>query len=165
VIGIMPGRLVTRQRLFVGALFVMGISLLNLIGLELGPFGSPWPIALLWPVCGWAGLGPNLTTASLLFFLGLWVDVLTGAHLGSWTFVALLTHSVLLLVARFVGLGGLSRTINSIICGVIMLLIMIVLGIVRGTGLYLLGSLLPIASAIGMYYFVGQLFELKEDET
>jgi rod shape-determining protein MreD len=165
VIGILPGRLATRQRLFVGALLVMAVSLFNLIALELGPFGSPWPIALLWPICGWVGLGPNVTTAGLLFGLGLWVDVLTGAPLGSWAFIALLTLGVLLLLVRFVGFGGLGPAASAIVTGVIMAITMILFGVWRGAGFYVLGSLLPLLTAVAAYPFVRKLFELSEDET
>jgi hypothetical protein len=165
VIGILPGRLATRQRLLVGAMIVAGTSLLNLIAFELGPFGSPWPIALLWAVCGWTGLGPNVATSFLLFILGLWVDTLTGAQLGTWAFVALISHSVLLLFARFLGTGTLGRVGSSVVCGGVMFVVMLALGFWQHGGFYILGLLLPLIIAVALYRFVGGVFELSEDAT
>lgn len=165
MIGILPGRLATRQRLIAGAALVAGTSLLNLIAFELGPFGSPWPIALLWAVCGWAGLGPNVATSCLLFVLGLWVDALTGAQLGSWAFVALISHGLLLVFARFLGTGNLGRVGSSVVSGVIMLFVMVALGFWRHGSLYILGLLLPLIIAVALYRFVGGVFELSEDAT
>ena len=165
MIGILPGRLATRQRLFTGAILVAGISLLNLIPLEFGPFGSPWPIALLWAACGWAGLGPNLTAAGLLFILGLWIDALSGTPLGLWSSVALLTTAVTIGLSQYLGLGSLGRLGNAGVSGIAMLVIMVIANLWRGAHFYLLGAVLPIVTAIIAYQFVGRLFELSEDET
>jgi hypothetical protein len=165
VIGILPGRLATRQRLFIGAMVVVGTSLLNLIAVEAGPFGSPWPIALLWAACGWAGLGPNVTTAGLLFVLGLWVDALTGAPMGTWALVTLLTHGLTILSARFLGVGNLGYVGNASISGLFMILISILVSVLRGTSFYLIGMISPVLGAIVVYHFLGRLFELSEDET
>jgi hypothetical protein len=165
VIGILPGRIVTRQRLLVGVLIVAGASLFNLIALEIGPFGSPWPLALLWVVCGWSGLGPNVTTATLLFALGLWVDVLTGSPLGTWAAIVLISHAISLAMTRFLGTGSLGRMGSAILTGAVMLLVMLVVGFWRDRSFYVLGAVLPLIGAIGLYPFVGDLFELSEDET
>ncbi len=165
MIGIWPGRLATRQRLISGALLVVGTSLLNLIALEVGPFGSPWPVALLWAACGWSGLGPNVTTAGLLFLLGLWVDVLTGAQLGTWPLVTLLTHGIVMLLTRFLGAGNAGYLGNASTAGFVMIVTTIVIGFWRGAHFYVLGAILPVVSAVLLYHFVGRFFELSEDET
>lgn len=149
----------------VGAFLVVAVSILNLIALEIGPLGSPWPIALLWPICGWAGLGPNVTTASLLFGLGLWVDILTGAPLGTWAFIALVSHGVILTLARFVGTRSLGRLSNGVIASIAMAITMILFGLWRDTGFYVVGSILPLVTAVIFYHFFGKVFELAEDET
>jgi hypothetical protein len=161
----MPGRLATRQRLFVGAMLVVAASLLNLIAVEFGPLGSPWPIALLWAACGWAGLGPNVTTAGLLFVLGVWVDVLTGAPLGTWALVTLSTHGITILLARFQGTGNLGYVGNASVSGFVMILISVVINFWRYGHFYLLGFILPVGCAIAIYHLVGRFFELSEDET
>lgn len=165
MIGIWPGRLATRQRLIAGAMLVFGVSLLNLIALEVGPFGSPWPIAILWAACGWAGLGPNVTTAGLLFLMGLWVDVLTGAQLGTWPLVTLLTHGIVMLLARFFWARTSGHVGNASIAGFVMIFISVVISLWRGANFYVLGAILPVVSAIVLYHFVGPLFQLSEDET
>jgi hypothetical protein len=165
VIGILPGRQATRQRLLVGGLIVAGISVLNLIALEVGPFGSPWPVALLWAACGWAGLGPNVTTAGLLFLLGIWVDALTGAPLGTWAAIALLTHAILIVMIRFLGIGNLGRIGNASVAALVMFLCMLGVGVWQSGSFYFLGAVLPIVSAVILYQLVGQFFELSEDET
>jgi hypothetical protein len=164
VIGILPGRLATRQRLMVGALLVMGVSLLNLIPLNLGPFGSVWPLALLWPVWGWAGLGPNATTAGLLFILGLWVDFLTGAHLGTWATVALTSHGLILLLTRFVGLASFGPVAGACIGGAVLALVIFVFGAWHTGSFVGLSMSFQIIAAIGLYRVLWPIFELEEDE-
>lgn len=165
MIGILPGRLATRQRLFVGVVIVAITSLLNLIAVELGPFGSPWPIALLWAASGWAGLGPNVTTAALLFSLGLWVDVLVGTPFGTWSGVTLLTHGIVILMARYLGTSNLGRLGRAIICACVMLLVMTLIGLWQGGGINFLSAILPLGVAVGLNIFVGKFFELSEGET
>ncbi len=165
MIGLLPGRLATRQRLLVGTLLVAGTNLLSLAPLDIGPFGSPWPIGLLWAACGWAGLGPNVTTASLLFFLGFWADATTGAQLGTWSAVALLTHGITCLLARFVGLSGLGLIGKASVVGFAMVVCIFVLSALQGTNGSPLGALLSVITAILLYRLVGKFFELREDET
>jgi hypothetical protein len=165
VTGILPSRLVTRQKLLTGSLVVMAVSVLQLIGFDLWIFGSPWPIALLWAACGWAGLGPNMATAGLLFALGIWVDVLTGSVVGTWAFIALLTHGVTLLSARFFGTGALSPLVNCALGGIVMICIIAVFSFWQHKGIDLFGALTPILSSIAFYFLVSSWFELSEDET
>jgi hypothetical protein len=164
VIGILPGRLATRQRLFVGAMLIIGVSFLELIPVELGPFGSPWPIALLWPVCGWSGLGPNVTTAGLLFLLGLWVDMLTGAQFGTWSLIALSSHALVLVLAPFLGTRNFGRISRASLTGLVFLVMMLLFSLWRNTGFNIVSSLLPLIIAIITYRSVGKLFDLSEDE-
>ncbi len=164
MIGILPGRLATRQRLFVGAILVMGLSTLDLIPLELGLLGSVWPIVLLWPVCGWAGLGPNVTTAGLLFLLGLWVDTLTGAQFGTWSFIALLSHACVLVQARVLGTRNLGRISRATLAGVVLFLVMLLFALWRNIGFNIMSAIVPITVAIFCYQRVGQLYDLSEDE-
>ena len=164
MIGILPARLATRQRLLLGTLVVAAVNLLSLVPLELGPFGSPWPIGLLWAACGWAGLGANVTTASALFVLGLWADALSGAPFGTWSAVALLTHGITILLLQYVGLANLGKIGNSMVSGAIMLFCLVAVALLRDAKFYLLGAILPIVSAVLIYRFTGNLFELKEDE-
>ena len=164
MIGIFPDRVVARQRLLIGTIIVAATSLLNLIPLEFGILGSPWPVGLLWAICGWSGLGPNLTTATLLFFLGLWVDILTAATLGTWAFIALSTHAATLVTAQYLGTNGLGRIGSIAVSGTIMLLIMTVFQLWRGSNFFFVGTILTIVSAIGLYHYVGFIFELCEDE-
>jgi hypothetical protein len=163
--GIMPGRQATRQRLLIGAVIVAGTSLFNLIALEFGPLGSPWPIALLWAACGWAGLGPNASTAGLLFALGLWVDVLTGAPLGTWAVIALITHAITLVMARFIGTSSFGPLGSVIVSACVMLLAMVTIGLWRDGSFYFLGALLSLVTAVSCYPLVSRFFELSEDET
>jgi hypothetical protein len=165
VTGILPGRPATRQRLFVASLIVVVGSFLNLIPLEFGPFGSPWPIVLLWAVCGWSGLGASLATSCLLFGLGLWVDLLTGTLFGTWALLATITHGLTLVGARYLGSSSVGPLVNCAISGVIMLAVMALFGLWQHKSFDLIGSVLPILSAVLLYRFVASWFELSEDET
>jgi hypothetical protein len=165
VVGILPSRLVTRQRLAIGTLLIAVISMCQLLRFELWSLGSPWPIALLWAACGWTGLGVSVGTASILFALGLWMDILTGATLGTWAFVGLATHGLSLLSARFLGTGSASPIVNCALSGVIMTSVMIVFALWQNKGIDLIGSVLPVLGAIVLYFWVGRWFELSEDET
>jgi hypothetical protein len=166
VIGILPGRLATRQRLIIGALIVAAVSILNLVTLDVGPiFGSPWPIALLWAVCGWSKLGANLATASLIFALGCWVDMLTGSVLGTWACAGLLTMALTLAASKYVGLSGLNPVMSCAVSGFFLGIILPALGLLQNQQSNFLGNILSIMTAIGLYQVVSKFFELSEDET
>jgi hypothetical protein len=161
---ILPMRRATRQRLAVGTLIVVLVSLLHLVSVNLGIFGSLWPIPLLWAACGWSGLGANAGTAVLLFGLGLWFDVLTGSNFGTWAMIGLGTHIVMLLASRFLGLGSVSNVVNCALSGFFMLCVMILLSLIQNTGMNLAGMMTPLITTISLYFFVGKWFELSEDE-
>jgi hypothetical protein len=165
VIGILPGRLATRQRLIIGALVVAFVSIFNLIAVDLGPiFGSPWPIALLWAICGWSKLGANLSTGCLIFVLGCWLDVLTGSSLGTWPCIGLVTLCLTLAANNFLGLGSLSPVASCAVSGFFMLIVMSILSLWQSQQLYFLGSITSIFSAVAIYFAIWEQFELSEDE-
>jgi hypothetical protein len=166
VIGILPGRLATRQRLMIGALIVVIVSILNLVTLDAGPiFGSPWPIALVWAVCGWSKLGANLATASLIFALGCWVDLLTGSVLGTWACAGLITMALTLGASTYLGLNGLSPVMSCTVSGFFLLIVLAILGLLQNQQSYFFGNILSIMTAIGLYPLISKFFELSEDET
>jgi hypothetical protein len=100
VSSLIPARPTARRKLWWGAVIVMIASLPSAAPFNVGPFGTPWPLALIWAALGWASLGPMVVSGVLLFALGLWLDALTGAPLGSWAFVALVAHGSALLQRR-----------------------------------------------------------------
>jgi hypothetical protein len=164
--GIWPSRLPTQQRLLGGAGLVAVVSLLNLIAVDLGQvFGSPWPVALMWAICGWAALGPNVGVAFLLFVLGLWADVLSGAALGTWSALALITYGLTLLVEHYLGTAELAPLASCAVTGLLMLSVMALFGVLQNQQLNLVGNLTSICLSVGLYHFVSKYFELPEDET
>jgi hypothetical protein len=158
-------RLVTRQRLLVSSAIVLLVSLFQLMAFDMWIFGSPWPIPLLWAACGWAGLGASAGTATLLFALGLWFDVVTGSSLGTWAAITLVTHAVTLLSARFLGADGASAMVHCALSGFVMLIVMAIFSIWQNGTISLVGMLTPIVTTIALYRLVGRWFELAEDET
>jgi hypothetical protein len=165
VSSILPGRLATRQRLAVGAVLVALTSALQVIPFEFGVFHAPWPLALLWAVCGWSGLGINIGVSLILMVLGLWADVLTGATLGTWSSIGLMTYGLNLLAARFLGTGGAGPAMNCALCGIIMICVMLVFAIWQNKGIDLIGIVIPVLTAILPYFWLARWFELSEDET
>jgi hypothetical protein len=161
---LLPRRLITRQRLAIGTLIVASVSLLQLISLEVWILGSLWPIGLLWAACGWTGLGANIATAFAMFCLGLWLDLLTGAALGTWAFIGVATLGLSLLSAHFLGTGSARPVVNAAITGLIMLAVMFALAIWQNNGFDLLNMVMQTAVAIALYELVSKWFELSEDE-
>jgi hypothetical protein len=143
---------------------VAGTSLLNLVSLTLGPFGSIWPASLIWAACGWANQGPNAVIALMLFGLGLWVDLLTGGPLGAWAVVALIAHALTMLTARFsVAMAATPRGAATI-TGLFFLVATFILSISSGKGFNVLSILVPIVSAVLTYAWVAPWFDLSEEE-
>jgi hypothetical protein len=162
---ILPVRRATRQRLVLGGLICALMSLLQLVGLNLGIFGSLWPIPLLWAACGWSGLGVNMGAAVMLFALGLWFDVLTGSRFGTWSVVALATYGLTLLSEQFLGTGAGSSLITCALSGFFMLCVMTLMGLMQNTGVNLVGMITPLLTTILLYSFVEKWFDLSEEET
>lgn len=161
---LLPGRPSTRSRLFSGLAIVAGTSLLNLVSLTVGPFGSIWPASLIWAACGWANQGPNAVIALLLFGLGLWVDLLTGGPLGAWAVVALIAHTLTILTARFSVAMASTPMGAAAITGLFFLVAAFVLSISSGKGFNVLSILVPIISAVVTYPLVAAWFDLSKDE-
>ena len=161
---LLPGRPSTRSRLFSGLAIVAGTSLLNLVSLNLGPFGSIWPASLIWAACGWANQGPNALIGLLLFLLGLWLDLLTGGPLGAWAVVALIAHGLTMLTARFSTMMATTPLGSAAITGFFFLLAALILSISSGKGFNVLAILVPIISAVVTYPWLAPWFDLSEDE-
>jgi hypothetical protein len=161
---LLPGRPSTRSRLFSGLAIVAGTSLLNLVSLTLGPFGSIWPASLIWAACGWANQGPNAVIALMLFGLGLWVDLLTGGPLGAWAVVALIAHTLTILTARFSVAMASTPMGAAAITGLFFLVAAFVLSISSGKGFNVLSILVPTISAVVIYPWVAAWFDLSKDE-
>jgi hypothetical protein len=161
---LLPGRPSTRLRLFSGLAIVAGTSLLNLVSLNLGPFGSIWPASLIWAACGWANQGPNAVIGLMLFGLGLWVDLLTGGPLGAWAVVALIAHALTMLTARLSVAMTSTPTGLAAITGLFFLVATIFLSILSGEGFNVISILVPIISAVVTYQWVAPWFDLSEDE-
>lgn len=161
---LIPGRPSTRSRLFSGLAIVAGTSLLNLVSLTLGPFGSIWPASLIWAACGWANQGPNAVIALMLFGLGLWVDLLTGGPLGAWAVVALIAHTLTILTARFSVAMASTPMGAAAITGLFFLVAAFVLSISSGKGFNVLSILVPTISAVVIYPWVAAWFDLSKDE-
>jgi hypothetical protein len=149
--GNLPVRLSAPKGLAAGALIVVLVSLLNLVPFEIEYVGSPWPLALLWPVCGWAGHGVSIKIALILFALGLWLDILTGTALGTWVFIGLSTYGLTL--------------VNCAVSGATMVFVMALFALWQNKGIDVVGMIVPVLTAIALYFFVGNWFELSEDET
>jgi hypothetical protein len=163
--GVLPARLATRQRLALGTIIVAFVSILQIVQVDMWTFIFPWPMALLWAVCGWSGLGVSIGTSLILAALGLWVDVLTGSTLGTWAAIALITHGLTVLAARFLGTGNGGPVINCAVSGFIMICVMMFFTMWQNNGFDPLGIILPVLMAIALYVAVGRWFELSEDET
>jgi len=161
---LIPGRPSTRSRLFSGLAIVAGTSLLNLVSLTLGPFGSIWPASLIWAACGWANQGPNAVIALMLFGLGLWVDLLTGGPLGAWAVVALIAHTLTILTARFSVAMASTPMGAAALTGLFFLVAAFVLSISSGKGFNVLSILVPTISAVVIYPWVAAWFDLSKDE-
>lgn len=161
---LIPGLPSTRSRLFSGLAIVAGTSLLNLVSLTLGPFGSIWPASLIWAACGWANQGPNAVIALMLFGLGLWVDLLTGGPLGAWAVVALIAHTLTILTARFSVAMASTPMGAAAITGLFFLVAAFVLSISSGKGFNVLSILVPTISAVVIYPWVAAWFDLSKDE-
>jgi cell shape-determining protein MreD len=164
MVAILPKRAVTRQRVLFGSFLVALTSLLSVGAFNVGPFGAPWPLAILWAICGWVSFGPNSMTAVLMLILGLWIDVLSGTRLGSWAFVALASFAFALLAQHFVGLGNYQSLFKAAICGAIMLVVIIGFELGQRQRLEIFGAILPIFTATLLYPFVARWFDLSEDE-
>lgn len=165
MIGILPGRNATRQRLILGAGVVALASVLQLISIDLGQtFGSPWPIALLWAACGWSKLGPNLATSFLIFMLGCWVDLLTGSVLGTWAFAGLATLGLTIASIKYLGLSGMSSVVGCAVSGFFMLVIVAAIGVWQTQSFYLLGNIVSVGVAVVLYIPLRKLFEVSEEE-
>ena len=161
---LIPGLPSTRSRLFSGLAIVAGTSLLNLVSLTLGPFGSIWPASLIWAACGWANQGPNAVIALMLFGLGLWVDLLTGGPLGAWAVVALIAHTLTILTARFSVAMASTPMGAAALTGLFFLVAAFVLSISSGKGFNVLSILVPTISAVVIYPWVAAWFDLSKDE-
>jgi hypothetical protein len=143
---------------------VAGTSLLNLVSLTLGPFGSIWPASLIWAACGWANQGPNAVVALMLFGLGLWVDLLTGGPLGAWAVVGLIAHALTMLTARFSVAMAATPLGAAAITGLFFLVAAFILSISSGKGFNVLSILVPTISAVLTYSWVAPWFDLSEEE-
>ncbi len=161
---LLPGRPSTRSRLFSGLAIVAGTSLLNLVSLNLGPFGSIWPASLIWAACGWANQGPNAVICLLLFILGLWLDLLTGGPLGAWAVVALVAYGLTMLTARLSVAMASTPLGAAAITGFFFLLAAFILSISSGKGFNVLAILVPIVSAVVTYPWLAPWFDLSEEE-
>ncbi len=161
---LLPGRPSTRSRLWIGTALVAATSLLNLIPFGVGPLEPVWPSALLWASCGWANQGPNAVISLLLFCLGLWLDILTGGPFGVWALIGLVGYGLTIVSARFnVALASTMRG-RATITGIFFFLAALVFGIMQGSGINLFAIFLPLLTAIGVYPYVAQWFDLSEDE-
>lgn len=161
---LLPGRPSTRSRLFSGLAIVAGTSLLNLVSINLGPFGSIWPASLIWAASGWANQGPNAVIGLMLFGLGLWVDLLTGGPLGAWAVVALIAHALTMLTSRFSVAMSSTPMGAAAITGLFFLVAAFILSISSGKGFNVLSILVPIVSAVLTYSWVAPWFDLSKDE-
>lgn len=161
---LLPGRPSTRSRLFSGLAIVAGTSVLNLVSINLGPFGSIWPASLIWAACGWANQGPSAVVGLMLFCLGLWVDLLTGGPLGAWAVVALIAHALTMLTARFSVAMASTPMGAAAVTGLFFLVAAFMLSISSGKGFNVLAILVPTVSAILAYPWVAPWFDLSEEE-
>jgi hypothetical protein len=143
---------------------VAGTSLLNLVSINLGPFGSIWPASLIWAACGWANQGPNAVVGLMLFSLGLWVDLLTGGPLGAWAVVALIAHALTMLTARFSVSMASTPLGAAAVTGLFFLVAAFMLSISSGKGFNVLAILVPTVSAILAYPWMAPWFDLSEEE-
>lgn len=164
---LIPARPAARRRLWSGAALVAAACLPAAMPVEFGSFGSPWPLVLIWPALGWAALGPMALSAVLLFALGVWLDVLSGAPLGSWAFVVLVAHASALLQRRgltvmpvFAGNGlGACAGVALVAC-----LAALGLNLATGSASGWMALILPCIGAVALHPFVARWFEF-EDET
>jgi FtsH-binding integral membrane protein len=90
---------------------------------------------------------------------------LTGTIFGTWALLATITHGLTLLGARYLGSSGVGPVGNCAISGAIMFGVMAFYGVWQHQSFDLIGSVLPILSAVLLYRFVANWFELSEDET
>jgi lipid-A-disaccharide synthase-like uncharacterized protein len=100
----------------------------------------------------------------LLFCLGLWLDILTGGPFGVWALIGLVGYGLTIVSARFnVALASTMRG-RATITGIFFFLAALVFGIMQGSGINLFAIFLPLLTAIGVYPYVAQWFDLSEDE-
>lgn len=152
-------------RFFWGALLVAAVSLLQLVPLNMGGFlGSFWPLAYLWAICGWSGLGLRVTSALAIFALGVWLDSLTGAPLGTWPFIGLASYGLTLLSDNFLVTFDLGPLGACTLTAAFMLVMMLLWSLLRDHHLHILSMLPAIIGAVALYPLFAPLFELAEDE-
>lgn len=164
MLGIMPTRASTLTKLIQGGLAIIGLSILNLAPLSWGVLGSFWPMFLLWGICGWLGLGPNIAVTFGLILLGFWLDVIYGTAPATWVLLALATYSFMLLANRYLGTDTASPIVRCAIAGAVLLGFMGVFELWLH-GQFSAGSaFVSIAFAVGLYPFVARLYDLSEDE-
>jgi hypothetical protein len=154
-----------RRRFLLGALLVAAVSLLQLIQLGFGGFsGSFWPLAYLWAICGWSGLGPRVTSAVAIFALGVWLDSLTGAPLGTWPLIGLASHGLTLLSDNFLVTLDLGPLGACALTACFMLVMMMLWGLLRDHQWHILSMLPATIGAVALYPLFAPLFEMAEDE-
>jgi hypothetical protein len=159
-----PTRPAARRRLFTGAAIVAASGLLTLMPIDLGAFGNPAPLTILWAACGWTSLGPSPAAGVLLLLLGLWLDMLTGGPPGGWALVALCAHAGLLVQSRWMALQPPGPVWACAIVALMALAIAIVINLVRGSPAGALAMLAPSALAVVGYAWAHPLFTFDEDE-
>jgi rod shape-determining protein MreD len=160
----LPARPEARRRLAWSTGLVAALSLLNLVPVSFGMLGSPWPLVLLWPICGWTSLGPSLVAAFLLFCLGLWVDVITGGPLGMWALVALGAHGLLLLLGRLMNIAGLDAPVKMALTTGLTIVMCVLVGLLESQPIGVAAMIVPCLGASLTYRFVRHWFEFEEDE-
>lgn len=151
------------SQLFKGALIVIGFEILRLINISIFGLGSIWPIAILWAICCWAPLGPNISTASVIFLLGLFLDAVAGTPLGIWALVYLTNFSIMIFVLRFMGKSSFNQYLNITVASFVMVVSTLFVGLVTDHVPNLKQLIIPLFVTIILFpYFSG--YFIVDDE-
>jgi hypothetical protein len=90
--------------------------------------------------------------------------MITGGPFGVWAMIGLVAYGLTILSARFsVSMASTLRG-RAAITGFFFFLAALTFGIFSGTGINLLAILMPILTAVALYPYVAQWFDLSEDE-
>jgi hypothetical protein len=158
----LPAHPQLRRKLLPGFAVLLGVGLLSLMPLSLGPLGAPWPLALVWAAAGWSRSGALVGPAVLIGLAGLWLDGVTGGPTGAWAFVGLAAYGGTLLQQATVGqfpvqvLQGAATAGYALVAGVLLTLL-------RGDLSGILALVLPCLGAALLFALAEPLYSLDEE--
>jgi hypothetical protein len=159
---LLPAHPQLRRKLGPGFAVLLGVGLLSYVPVSMGPFGAPWPLALVWAAAGWSRSGALVVPALLIGLAGLWLDGVTGGPTGAWAFVGLAAYGLTLVQHATIGqlpvreLQGAATAGYALMAGVVLTLL-------RGDLSGILALVLPCLGAALLFALAEPLYSLDEE--